>query len=596
MAELRHPIIFLPSLFLLIPVNIYVIGNWLGTGIQWALFRYQLTIGGESLISFSRDAAFVLTGIISGQSGLAIAIWSLSVLFLLGYFVLNVWAVLAECAPVVRKSGIILVTCAILFLVSDMLQYGILLHGSGGLCIPVGIPLLFIFGIWVYFSGKGLAGPADSIPVGPVSSQKEDVISRLLSLSFFRKNRELVSLVLISIIVEVVAFFFWLLPNLPLTVMLGDTRLYYWYATSLFWGQIPYASYYVPYPQFFFIPVLLALIPTLGVQNYTGYLYSFSALMVVVNVATLVLVYSVAARLWGQKKAFLCGFLYATAISAAFFVPITYDAVPSFLLLLSLWMYLYRNQAAGFLFAAAGALTKWYPFICFPYYILHGVKTGKKITDYKKPLLLSGLLVVLTVVPFILLNSREFLNTYTVHFGRAPEVNSFVYYLDALCQLVSGTKPVGSFSVLLLIVLELVLLWWYYRYLDSRPESLIGCIFLGIFVFVLFNKVFSTNYIIWLTPFLALFLAGSARKILLFYLVQIILYLETPVLFGVVYAPSTFGSVSGSSYSVLDGNSPTLAFVFYTLKFGILFTVLYVIVRDLKKENSNPCVQAAGRE
>lgn len=251
-------------------------------------------------------------------------------------------------------------------------------------------------------------------------------------------------------------------------------------------------------------------------------------------------------------------------------------------------MYLYRSQVAGYLLAAAGFLTKWYPAICLPYYIIHGMKTGKKIADFKKPVILSGLLVAITLVPFILLNSREFLNTYLTHFGRAPEVNSFVYYLDTVFSFLFSQKPFGSISLLVLVALELLLLYWYYRSFGSRPQTLICCIFLGIFVFVLCNKVFSLNYIIWLTPFLALFLSGSYRNILLFYLVQVVLYLETPVLFGVVYAPLTFGPTSGSSYSVLDGSLPSISFLFYTVKFGILMTVLYVILNDLKKDNARP--------
>lgn len=592
MANLRHPLILLPSLIFLLPLNIYVIGDRLGAGIQWALFRYQFTIGGESLISAARDAAFVLAGTISGKSGLAISLWSLSAALLLAYFVLTLWAVLSERESAIRAGGLILITCAILFLVSAMIQYGLFLHGAGGWCIPVGIPLLVVLGIWVC-SGGSLVPPADRTPAGLHSPARADCLSRLSTWYASVRNRELVTLVLLSLIVQVIAFFFWLLPNLPLTVVLGDTRLYYWYATSLSWGQIPYSSYYVPYPQFFFLPVLAALIPTLGSVNYTGYLYSYSALMIVINTATLVLVYSIAERLWDQRKAFVCGFLYSTAISAAFFVPIYYDAVPSFLLLLSLWMYLYRSQVAGFLLATAGFLTKWYPLICLPYYILHGMKTGKKVTDFKKPVLLSGLLVLITVVPFLILNSREFLNTYLIHIGRAPEVNSFVYYADAVFSFLSGHKPFGGISLLVLVVLELLLLWWYYRSSGSRPQTLIGCIFLGIFIFVLFNKVFSTNYILWLAPFLALFLSGSNRNILLFYLVQVVLYLETPVLFGVVYAPLTFGPSGGSSYLVLENSLPSFSFLFYTIKFAILIAVFSVVAKDLIKDTSGPDAGAA---
>ena len=40
--------LLLQCLVFLIPVNIYVIGDWLGTGVQWVLFRYQQTYLGNS--------------------------------------------------------------------------------------------------------------------------------------------------------------------------------------------------------------------------------------------------------------------------------------------------------------------------------------------------------------------------------------------------------------------------------------------------------------------------------------------------------------------------------------------------------------------
>ncbi|MDD1690195.1 MAG: hypothetical protein LUQ66_06000 [Methanoregula sp.] len=311
--------------------------------------------------------------------------------------------------------------------------------------------------------------------------------------------------------------------------------------------------------------------------------------MIIFDTATLVLVYSIAGKLWGRDKAFLCGLLYATAFSAAFFIPITYDAFPSFLLLLSIWIYLYRSESTGFLLATAGALTKWYPGLSLPYFLLHGFKTGKMWGHFRRSIILSGILVSLTLIPFILLNARGFISTYTSHFDRDAEVNSSIYYLDTICNFFLNLEPFDTLSILLVIIIELALLYWYYRHLDSTPQALLGCIFLSIFIFVIFNKVFSTYYLIWFLPFLSLFLIKSSRHILLFYAVQAIMYLETPVLFGIVYAP--FNAFypefdSATNYSVLTGSLPSLPFIFYTLKFGIFLLVLLVIVRDLNHDHS----------
>jgi len=124
MIEIRRPGILIPSLFFLVPVNIYILGDWNGAGLQWALFRYQRTAGGESLVSSTRDLTSVITGMVSGMNGLAISLWSLAVFLLLLYFVLTLWAVVTENLTIVQKSSLILVICGLLFLLSDMVQFG----------------------------------------------------------------------------------------------------------------------------------------------------------------------------------------------------------------------------------------------------------------------------------------------------------------------------------------------------------------------------------------------------------------------------------------------------------------------------------------
>ena len=42
-------------LLFFVPLNIYGIGNYLATGVQWALFRYQQSYLGNSLILIQGD-------------------------------------------------------------------------------------------------------------------------------------------------------------------------------------------------------------------------------------------------------------------------------------------------------------------------------------------------------------------------------------------------------------------------------------------------------------------------------------------------------------------------------------------------------------
>ena len=69
--------LLLQCLVFLIPINIYVIGDWLGTGVQWALFRYQQTYLGDSLILVTRGITLVLNGTIGGMGGISLVLWAI---------------------------------------------------------------------------------------------------------------------------------------------------------------------------------------------------------------------------------------------------------------------------------------------------------------------------------------------------------------------------------------------------------------------------------------------------------------------------------------------------------------------------------------
>ena len=69
--------LLLQCLVFLISINIYVIGDWLGMGVQWALFRDQQTYLGNSLILVTREITYVLNGTISGRSAISLILWAI---------------------------------------------------------------------------------------------------------------------------------------------------------------------------------------------------------------------------------------------------------------------------------------------------------------------------------------------------------------------------------------------------------------------------------------------------------------------------------------------------------------------------------------
>jgi hypothetical protein len=162
MTKFKIPLIF-QCLTLLVPLNIYVIGDWLGSGEQWALFRYQQSYRGNSLIPFTSEINYVLSGVIFGRSALSLLIWGLGACLLIAAFIILLFAYQEQSEKKVKITGIITMAAGFFFIISCIIQYGIFLNGSAGFAIPVGIPFLFITG-WLMYSSfyRGIT-PEDDI-------------------------------------------------------------------------------------------------------------------------------------------------------------------------------------------------------------------------------------------------------------------------------------------------------------------------------------------------------------------------------------------------------------------------------------------------
>jgi hypothetical protein len=140
--------IIIQALLILIPLNVYIIGDWMGTGIQWIFFRYQQTYLGTTTVFINRDIWYVLSGLITGKSAFSLILGILGAAFVLISFFL----VLINYHASVHSNkypGILLILGGLSFLAADLLQYGFLLHGAAGICIPIGLPCLILYGWWI---------------------------------------------------------------------------------------------------------------------------------------------------------------------------------------------------------------------------------------------------------------------------------------------------------------------------------------------------------------------------------------------------------------------------------------------------------------
>jgi hypothetical protein len=136
---------------LLIPINYYVIGDWSGNGIQWALFRFQETYLGTSLILITQDVGYVIFGILGSRTGTSVLVWYSGSAVLVAAFLITAYRFYVEQTfNIDKRLHLLPFFACFLFCLSCILQYGIMFKGPAGISIPIGIPVIIIAGFWQY--------------------------------------------------------------------------------------------------------------------------------------------------------------------------------------------------------------------------------------------------------------------------------------------------------------------------------------------------------------------------------------------------------------------------------------------------------------
>lgn len=573
MATDRNPLLLLPYLAFFLPLYIEISGSGQAFSIQWAMLRCQVTAGNSILlIPFSKEILSILSGNVPGEVISGLIVWLVATICLVGAFILTLHGFWKTGAKLVAWVPGLLLISGTLFLISGLFRYAVVTDPSGKLFVPIGILFIFFAGWWGFRNHrKAMPEQETDVPASPVTPVGFFGVP-LKGIGWQTLKTDLIILAFTGLVVKLLVISV-ALPALE-QILTGDMTLYYWYADSIFHGRLPYISFYAEYPQLFFIPLIIAYLPLLSGPDFTAFLFTFGTMNLLFDLGTLVCVYILAARFFGQVHAFRAGLLYATAFSTAFFIPILFDIIPTFFLVFSLCCFIHGKEMASYLSAATGVLLKWFPFACFSVFFISNLKNRRDMKNFRNGVVVSILAATACMLPFFLFNTGKFIETYRFHIVRLPEAHSLVYYLDTVFSFFHIQGP-GNLFLIIMVLAECLFLYWYFRYLDGSDLTLIYVLFLSVLVFFLCNKVMGTYYLVWLTPFLAIFLLGSLRHLVLFYAVQVVMFLETPVLLGIVYKPYW-------DYSVLENSLPSIPFVFYTVKFAIFFILLYVIICDLR--------------
>ncbi len=289
-------------------------------------------------------------------------------------------------------------------------------------------------------------------------------------------------------------------------------------------GEVPYRDMFSEYPQ---IPTYLFALPYFIVPSTAGelasyYLYStlFSFLMLAFLFGTIVLLYKMLPeRKWLAFLILLPASLYFTYNR--------FDILPAFLCLISLLLLEQRRWVWSAIVLGIATLTKWYPLLLLPVFLSYDYSTRRRLNW--RMFLAFGLTCLIIIVPTLLTGGLgALLVPYRFHAGRGVDIPSLTGLVSFALGCWLHVPPSGSWWLGIFAVLQVSIVpFCLFDRIDTLDKVLHWCILI-LAPFVLFSRIYSPQWLLWLMPMLIL-AARTSKDIagIIFY--DVTTYLAFPV-------------------------------------------------------------------
>ena len=298
-----------------------------------------------------------------------------------------------------------------------------------------------------------------------------------------------------------------------------DTIEYHRYGDAIMHGRVPYRDFPLEYPPGALLPFVL---PALGRPAVTVYNREFQILMALCGVGAL------AAMWWALRSLGASAERIAAALSYFALAPLVlgsvilyrYDLWPATLTVAGLAAVLARRERLGFAALGLGVAAKAFPAVALPPAFVYVWRTrGRR--EALLCLAAAVAVALLVVVPFLALAPHGVRESVVRQTTRPLQIESLgsalllaAHHLWGLAltmessygsQNLVGSTPhaVGSASSALLLV-SLLAIWVAAARGPATPERLVRWTAASLTAFVVFDKVLSPQFLIWLLPLVPL--------------------------------------------------------------------------------------------
>lgn len=370
-----------------------------------------------------------------------------------------------------------------------------------------------------------------------------------------------------------------------------DMKYYHDSVALLFQGKIPYVDFSYDYPLLSLIPMIIAYIPSMIFNNLEIYFFTFQSVMVICDIGITMCVYLIALKIWDNKKALYAAVLYLTSISVAYCTITKFDAFPTCLMMIGLTCLIYGKdilvKSTAYVAIIIGIFIKIFPGVAIPFMVMYNLKdrdfSGLKTVSEKLLVLKSEIFPILKyiipmgvvlVVPFLFVGAKGLIFQ-PLRSESIDNANSFSYMVYSWVHEVCGipVELITIQNVMMVIAIAGILVCLYYMYKSKGKDpilllKLLACSFILIFIAV---KVKGPQYVIWFTPMLCILAVDDLRKIILVYIMQIIMFIEFPLMMGILYITYTYKTpiLSSEWYTAL---------IFFTIEYMVIITCVGIIL------------------
>jgi uncharacterized membrane protein len=344
----------------------------------------------------------------------------------------------------------------------------------------------------------------------------------------------------------------------------SDLVLYHQYALDFFNDKIPYIDFQMEYPPLslvaFSLPILFSLEKPIGYEAYQAlFVLQTTLLCLLSNVVLLQILATRKSKHTSQVKA-TAVFTLAVCILSPF-LPWKFDILPALLTILALSCLIFGRPMINGVSLGFAIITKLYPLVIAPIFCIYYL-VDKNFRAFWR-MVLGLALSAIILIPLFLLKPDWPLTFLSYHQLRGLNIESLsggillltkvldltpveivhnfgAFHID---EFYSGlvTKWLTIFSIL---ALGVVIILSFFRFKQEKErsgaisnQSLVAFTLIALLTFILTNKVFSPQYLIWLLPFIPLlkfrqselFLIISAITVILFPFIYALLITAHPV-------------------------------------------------------------------